>query len=157
MTCSAALPLSRPMPGARPAQPCAAPCLLPAGQALTLRARRAGVLRIAQGRVWLTFGPAGRRPGWPADDHVLGAGQALALARGDAVVLEAWHVGEAQGAGAAAAFVWTPAAPLGVRPGWLALAQALQDLGRALGAVAGASARLAQAAAARLAGAWPGN
>lgn len=68
-------------------------CLLPAGRAVTLRARQAGVLRIVQGRVWITFDHADRDGRVQAGDHFLGAGEALRLSAGDTVVMESWTGG----------------------------------------------------------------
>ena len=153
MTCSAALPSccapAARLSGAPPALPAsqgrASPCLLPAGRALTVRARRAGVLCIVQGRVWLTFSHAERSLKVRAGDHFLGAGQSLALARGDAVVLEPWCPGQGSGEQAPASFEWALAAAPGVRPDAQALALALHGLGRALADVAVAGAGLARA------------
>lgn len=44
-------------------------------------------LRLEAGRLWLT---SSGRPGHPAQDHVLQAGEALWLPAGQAVVIEAW-------------------------------------------------------------------
>ncbi len=44
-------------------------------------------LRLEAGRLWLT---SSGRPGHPAQDHVLRAGEALWLPAGQAVVIEAW-------------------------------------------------------------------
>lgn len=74
-------------------QPCAQPSVhrraaagcwrLAPGRALSLKPRESGVLRIAQGRVWLTGGAS-------AQDLVLQAGDALPVAVGQHVVLEPW-------------------------------------------------------------------
>lgn len=55
---------------------------------LQLQARHAGWLRVDSGRVWIT------RSG-DAGDHVLAGGEAIALNRGQALLLEPWRVGEA--------------------------------------------------------------
>lgn len=60
------------------------------GQAQRLRVRRSGWLSVSQGQVWLT------RDGDDAD-HVLAVGEPLHLHRGEAVIVEPWHV--QQGAG----------------------------------------------------------
>ncbi|SEA68865.1 MULTISPECIES: DUF2917 domain-containing protein [Acidovorax] len=66
------------------------PSVLAVGQALSLRPRCAGVLEVAQGRVWLTLrGPWGDQPGTEAD-HVLQAGERLRIAAGQHAVVEAW-------------------------------------------------------------------
>ncbi len=72
---------------------------VPAAQALTFGAPRAGMLRVLQGRLWATRDGA---PGQAADDQVLGEGATLRLARGERVVLESWNAG----APGAAWFCW---------------------------------------------------
>jgi Protein of unknown function (DUF2917). len=60
------------------------------GRALSLRLQTPGVLRVARGRAWLTLrGCWGDLPGAGAD-HVLHAGECLAVAAGQHVVMEAW-------------------------------------------------------------------
>lgn len=76
---------------------------IPAGQALSLRAREAGVLRSTSVRLWLTFSSAADDASVRGGDHFLEPGQDLALAAGQAVVLQAWS------AGVAASFAWEPA------------------------------------------------
>ena len=130
------------------AQPAASPLsrgaggngLLPAGQALTLQARQAGVLRIVQGRAWITFSHAEKDLHTPAGDHFCGAGDALQLAAGDAVVMESWGRNDEP----LACFSWESASPGSAMPG-LALAgsrmnvlQPLQDLQLAMGLAAAA-------------------
>ena len=69
---------------------------VPAGQAMTVRVRESGVLRIQQGRLWLTFSPANgngngdsdRCP--PAGGYFLERGDGLPLAAGQIVVIEMW-------------------------------------------------------------------
>lgn len=53
-----------------------------------LRPARAMLLTVREGRIWLT------RPG-DADDHVLGAGESLAVGAGQRLVVEPWRRGEA--------------------------------------------------------------
>ena len=53
-----------------------------------LRPARAMLLTVREGRIWLT------RPG-DADDHVLGAGESLAVAAGQRLYVEPWRCGEA--------------------------------------------------------------
>jgi len=79
---------------------------IPAGQALSLRVRRAGVLRSTSARLWLTFSSAADDASVRGGDHSLEPGEGLALAAGQAVVLEPWSAGEA------ASFAWEPAAGL---------------------------------------------
>lgn len=74
------------------------------GRAVTLRPTRPGVLRIAHGRVWITFDRAQRDDGVRGGDHVLGAGDSLRLLPGQALVMESWHVAQ----NTAAYFSWDP-------------------------------------------------
>jgi len=60
--------------------------VMPWGRALRIE-RLAGEFRVLHGRVWLT------RRGDP-DDHVLQAGQCVALRADDKVVVEPWQAGE---------------------------------------------------------------
>ena len=76
---------------------------VPAGQALSLRIRRAGVLHSTSAGLWLTLSPASADASVRGGDHVLAPGQGLALAAGQRVVLEPWS------AGMAATFAWEPA------------------------------------------------
>jgi hypothetical protein len=130
---------------------------LASGRALSLRPSQPGVLRIAHGRMWITFDDAHADDGVPAGDHFLGAGDELKLLPGQGLVMEPWWGG---GASAASAyFSWDPlpaatgvalAAPtrhaLAQRalslPWRAGVAQPLRDLRGALGLVAAASGRL---------------
>lgn len=85
---------------------------LSAGQAQTLRARQAGLLRVVQGRLWLTFSDAARDSRVRAGDHFLLPGQSLALAAGDIVVLESW----AADPSARACLRWEPAPVASLTP-----------------------------------------
>lgn len=116
------------------------------GRALSLHPRERSLLEIAQGRVWLTLAGAS-----PADlpgavaDHVLQAGDRLAVAPGQHVVMEAWSPAGAPAEGVA--FHWTAEATASgrrtLRPGteWECgvvlplrdLLQALAQGGRAVG------------------------
>ncbi len=119
---------------------------LGAGRALTVHASQAGVLRIAHGRVWVTFNNAGNDLRVRAGDHFLSRGDSLLLSAGAAVVMESYGVGHA----ASAYFSWEPAAAAGALPtlkatGWRAgMVQPLVDLRLALGLAAGAVGRLAR-------------
>ena len=146
-----------------PLQPCAQPSVhrraaagcwrLASGRALSLKPRELGVLRIAQGRVWLT-GAA------PAQDLVLQAGDALAVAVGQHVVLEPW--GWAGECDAPVLLQWDHVAPQPCRHqartraarDWkLGVVQPLQELVRALagaGRAVGAAAAQVTAAVGRL-------
>ncbi|MEZ5717059.1 MAG: DUF2917 domain-containing protein [Burkholderiaceae bacterium] len=107
------------------------------GHALSLRPQDRGVLRVARGRVWLTLGDG--------YDHVLAAGDAMALEPGYTVVLEPWAAPGAQDA----AFAWDTAAPpvacaTPAAADWeRSVARPLWDLGQALGAAARATGQLA--------------
>ncbi|WP_309681230.1 DUF2917 domain-containing protein [Polaromonas sp.] len=61
---------------------------LGAGQALSLRARRAGMLHITHGRVWATFDHADARRSTRAGDHFLSRGDSLCLQPGESLVME---------------------------------------------------------------------
>lgn len=60
---------------------------LAAGQAMTLRAGSASVLRIRQGRVWITRDATSR---WGSEDLVLAPGESLKVAAGERLVMEPW-------------------------------------------------------------------
>jgi hypothetical protein len=60
---------------------------LAAGQALTLTATGPSVLRVRQGRLWITL-TATTRHG--SDDLVLGPGESLAVPAGQRLVMEPW-------------------------------------------------------------------
>ena len=102
------------------------------GRALSLHPRERSVLAIAQGRVWLTLSGAS-----PAD-HVLQAGDRIAIAAGQHVVMEAWS---GSGCAESVAFRWDVlAAPALAQPASQAardwecgVVQPLRDLGQALG------------------------
>ena len=79
---------------------------LAAGHAVTLKAAKPGVLRIAQGRVWATFDHSDR-VGSCAGDFFAGRGEGLPLLPGQAVVVESFALGEAENA----YFSWEPLAP----------------------------------------------
>ena len=79
-------------------------------RALTLRADTAGVLRVSQGRVWVTADGPHQGPANDWGDVVLHSGEQLLLQPGRQVVVEAY--GEA--VNQAAFFSWEPSPP---RPG----------------------------------------
>ena len=60
---------------------------LEAGHAISLRASSASVLRIRQGRVWITR-DATVHSG--SEDLVLAPGESLAVSRGERIVMEPW-------------------------------------------------------------------
>ncbi len=66
---------------------------LAAGQVLSLRPRGAGILRIREGRAWVTLDerPSGHGP--EAGDHFLRVGDQLAVAFGRHLVLESLDEG----------------------------------------------------------------
>lgn len=73
-------------------------------QTLSLLPRSAGVVRVTQGRLWLTLdGPhAGPANAW--GDHVLSAGQSMTLRGGQRLLVEAWPVD----GGAISRLEWLP-------------------------------------------------
>ena len=110
-------------------QQSAAPALpgtwkLGAGRAITLQPREAGILRVAHGCLWATFdGPhAGALN--ESGDHVVGAGERLALAAGQRLVVEAWN-GQSP-----AYFSWDPVPAVVAVPSrsFAAVVQPLADL-----------------------------
>ena len=151
--------LPRPFPFSLAGDACAAPSaliahnmasacegLLPARQAFTLQTRQAGVLRIEQGRVWITFSHADLSLGAMTDDHFCSAGEGVPLVAGAVVVMETWGATE----GALTRFSWHAAATGGTVTGLvlagsrLKVLQPLQDVRLALGLAAEASVRLVQ-------------
>lgn len=110
-------------------------------RAVTLRPREDGVLRIAHGRVWLTFD--GPQAGPPNDlgDRVVGAGEDVRVRAGQRLVMESCE------SRAPAYFSWDVASgPLAVRvPPLHAVAQSWGDLRLAAGFGVRAAGRLAGA------------
>lgn len=134
MTPQNVLQLQQPTPGA------ALPgCWkLDTGRAVTLRPREAGVLRIAQGRVWATLQGPHRGPANDLGDRFLHPGESLSLRAGQRLVLEPWDAAS----DAPAWFSWDPQPAVAQNPpraarGWgAAVGQPLDDLRLALGGVA---------------------
>ena len=96
--------------------------LLP-GHAVGLRPRTDGVLRVAQGRAWVTWGVGVCGHGNEAGDHVVWCGHSLTVPAGCSVVMESLDAAPVR-------FDWTPAAAAarsGLR-GREAWAQAQADL-----------------------------
>lgn len=60
---------------------------LAAGQAMSLRAQSDSVLKVRQGRVWVTRDATAQ---WGSEDLVLGPGESLRLAKGERLVMEPW-------------------------------------------------------------------
>jgi len=81
---------------------------VPAGRAMTVQARESGVLRVGQGRLWVTFSRADRDRRALAGDHFLGMGESLRLSSGQTVVMESWP----EAAGTPACVSWQADAPL---------------------------------------------
>ncbi|MDB5928380.1 MAG: hypothetical protein JWR60_87 [Polaromonas sp.] len=119
---------------------------LAAGQALTLHARQAGLLRITHGRVWATFDHAEDPLRGRTGDHFLSRGESLPLAPGESLVVEPFGIGHAS----PAYFTWeaSPVASLAASHGangWrVGIVQPVLDLRAALGLAAGAAGRLAR-------------
>jgi hypothetical protein len=111
------------------------------GRALSLQPQQAGLLRVAQGRVWATLGTRHPGAGNELGDYFLHAGEQLAVSPGQHLVLEQM-VGSGQ---QAAFFEWTAvphAADAGPYVRTSVLAQPLRELVLALGMVGTALARL---------------
>ena len=122
---------------------------LGARRTVSLLPKAHGVLRIAQGRVWVTMGALQGLAGQPdSGDVVLHAGEELAVPSGAHLVMECWPVQP----GEEVRFDWSErvAAPSAVVPRFQRevvspaqdLVQALQTSARALGRVAWAFARV---------------
>ncbi len=93
------------------------------------RVRRAGVLHVQDGALWLT------RPGH-LTDHVLPAGSALPLAVGEQVTLSAWEAGKTA---SGVSWHWQPqgrAVPRALHWAAHGLARLLSRLARGLDALA---------------------
>ncbi len=58
-----------------------------AGQAMTLKARSESVLRVRQGRLWVTRDATAQ---WGSEDLVLAPGESLVVAAGQKLVMEPW-------------------------------------------------------------------
>ena len=100
---------------------------LMSGRAISLQPRQAGVLKIAQGRVWATVNGAHQGHGNESGDHFLQAGQQLVIGAGQHLVLESCVAPDAP----PVYFEWGRVAADGRPSRWQA-AVPLQDLGLAL-------------------------
>ena len=107
------------------------------GRALSLQPRNAGLLRVAQGLVWVTLDMQQPGAGNELGDYFLHAGEQLAVSPGQHLVLEPFERTDQQ----AVFFEWTPSlettGTLSV-PNASAVTQPLRDLGLALGMVGAA-------------------
>jgi hypothetical protein len=123
---------------------------LEVGRTLALTPRQRSVLRVVQGRVWVTQAQDPRHGGAREADAFVGPGECWEAEPGRLVVLEPVGPGPAQ----AVAFRWEPvraAVPArarlawaaAVRPAWCDLQQALREAARALRGVVLALLRLA--------------
>lgn len=96
---------------------------LPAGRALTLRVRCAGVLRLRGVRVWLTLTPRQGVHALAGDpllgDHFLSHGDAWTLAAGQCWVVEPFPQATLSGQSDTARLSWQPAPSLAAR--WQAM------------------------------------
>ena len=111
------------------------------GQALSLQPRRAGLLRVAQGQVWVTLDVPHRGAGNELGDYFLQAGEQLGVGAGRHLVLEPF----ARAGGHPVLFEWSPVPDVThtlTAHNASAVTQALRDLGLALGMVATAMSRL---------------
>lgn len=116
---------------------------LGAGRALTLHARQAGVLRIAHGRVWVTFNNADDLR-VRAGDYFLSRGESLSLLPGESLVMESFSIGYTP----SAYFSWEPAQAARTEAASHAnVAQPLRDLRLASGLATRAVGRLGRALA----------
>lgn len=86
--CTSSSPLSPPArPAAIPAAARRGAWQLDAGQATSLKAVQTSVLRLRQGRVWVTRDATARRA---SEDLVLAPGESLTVAAGERIVMEPW-------------------------------------------------------------------
>ncbi|MCM2252567.1 MAG: DUF2917 domain-containing protein [Ramlibacter sp.] len=108
---------------------------LPGGRAITLQPHESGLLRVACGRLWVTFD--GPHTGPPNDlgDHFIGPGEPVRLLAGQRLVAEAWTDG------APVRFSWDPL-PMRDPAPITAVVQPLADLRLALVLGIGAAGRL---------------
>jgi hypothetical protein len=118
---------------------------LPTQRALTLTIRAPGELRIAHGRVWVTFGNSADDASVRAGDHFLNAGEVLRLACGQQAVMESLQAQP----DSSVYFSWEPDAALSsaaasrrVQHAHAEVRQPLLDLGTALHQAAWALGRL---------------
>jgi len=109
------------------------------GRAITLRPREPGTVRVAHGRLWVTFDGPHAGPRNDLGDHVLGVGEQVRLASGQRLVVQAWD------ARTPAYFSWDPLPAAAGESTRLAAAvvQPLADLRLAVVFGAGAVRRLA--------------
>lgn len=127
-------PLSTASQPTRATGPWGQSSLLAPGQALSIRPRHASTLQVAAGQVWVTFDGPHHGHANNLGDHVLQAGQMLAVPAGQRVVVERISPGST----APAVFGWvdgTAAAPseaqARAQPLASVLMPALRDLGQA--------------------------
>jgi Protein of unknown function (DUF2917) len=132
---------------------------LPTRHALTLSVKSPGELRIAHGRVWVTFGNSDDEAMARAGDHFLQAGEVLHLACGQQVVMEAFDAQPSSAVNSSVYFNWEPDAALSLaarasssrRVQHAQVRQPLLDLGTALHQAAWALGRLVHGLGLRLA------
>ncbi len=131
---------------------------LNAGHAMSLTPNAPGELRIAHGRVWLTFGHAADDAAIRAGDYFLDAGDLVRLLPGQQLVMEVHQQSTDKNAFDAVYFTWEPdaalnlaASPRRARYTRVDVQQPLRDLGEALHQAGGALGRLAQGVAGNLA------
>ena len=107
------------------------------GRALSLQPRQSGLLRVAQGQVWVTRDAPHQGAGNELGDFFLHAGEQMAVSPDQHLVLEPFARGQQQ----AVFFEWTPGldavqAPVAQSTG--ALTRPLRELALALGMVGSA-------------------
>lgn len=113
------------------------------GRALSLQPRQSGLLRVAQGQVWVTLDAEQEGAGNELGDYFLQPGEQLAVRPGQHVVLESVERAEH----APVYFEWEPISAVASAPvaqNATVVTQPLRDLGVALGMVGSALVNLGE-------------
>lgn len=112
---------------------------LPQGQAVTIKPRTAGVLRVVSGRAWATLEVSRHTPLTETGDHFVALGHDLRLRAGQHVVVEAWAYKGQDGI----QLEWVPQPENCMATRWQAnVVQPLRDIGQGLALVVRAMGRL---------------
>jgi hypothetical protein len=107
---------------------CAEPTLpgtwkLAPGRAITLEPRESGLLKVAHGRLWVTFEGPHAGAANDSGDHIMGTGDHVRIEPGQRLVVEAWNER------CPAYFSWDPSpVPVAPRTSWDEAVKPLSDL-----------------------------